>query len=316
MKRVAFAVFFILGCSLVAEAQQGSFRVPDCTQPFSLPPPGGGILNVVSIGTSNMFDNRGAGCTDWTIVYHTYGLTAPSIEVIDAPNLTESPGAVVAFAGTILGGVTQPIAATSTGTASMTGFFPYMGVALLSSSGSGAIEGVLYGYRRIPSFSANITGQTTSVVGAAADGAATTGNPVLIAGIDPTDTTVEAIRTNLAGGQLVDISSCSAGTCFVNDVVGSAVAVGTGTSTPFGTTTTLVQGIHLNNVCGAAVTVTMTDGNNVPYIGTTTNGPSFSMPAVSNQPMQMGLVGHVLTGGLQVSASVANCIKLWTEGKQ
>lgn len=114
----------------------------------------------------------------------------------------------------------------------------------------------------------------------------------------------------------VTTNACSGSTCQINGVIGAAVAVTTTTVAPFGTTTTLVQSLEFNNVCAANVTVTVTDGNNVPFIGTTTNGTSFTINPIANYPVPMGLTGYIFTSGLNVSASVANCIKMWTSGKQ
>lgn len=131
-----------------------------------------------------------------------------------------------------------------------------------------------------------------------------------------TVTTVLANTSGTTGGLPVAIVGCSGATCFSSQVMGAAVAVNTTTVAPFGVTTTLVQGIFFNNSCQASVTVTITDGNNVPFVGTTTNGSSFSLAAVSNLPINMGIVGHVFTSGLAISANTASCIKLWTEGRQ
>lgn len=135
----------------------------------------------------------------------------------------------------------------------------------------------------------------------------------------PDDSTVAlaSITTSgVNGGLPTTVVGCTGGTCFSSPVMGAAVSVNTTTVAPFGVITTLVQGVYFNNTCAAAVTVTITDGNNVPFVGTTTNGPSFSLAAVSNLPINMGIMGHVFTSGLAISAGTANCIKLWTEGKQ
>ena len=133
----------------------------------------------------------------------------------------------------------------------------------------------------------------------------------------PDDSTV-SIASSPAGGVLVSESACSGATCFSSFVAGSAVSVGTTTVAPFGTTTTLVQGLLVNNICATAVQVTVADGNNNPMVGSeTSSGGSFSLPAMSNLALNMGIVGHVFTSGLKASTvQTSNCVLLWAEGKQ
>ena len=121
-----------------------------------------------------------------------------------------------------------------------------------------------------------------------------------------------------ASGIVTTVGASSGSTNFSVGVIGSAVSVNGTTVAPFGAITTLVQGLLVNNICATAVQVTVADGNNVPMVGseTASNG-SFSVPSLGNLPLNMGLVGHVFTNGLQISAvGTSNCIKLWTEGKQ
>lgn len=140
MKRaLLFAIFGILGAAWPGFAQTAMTRVPDCVM---------GITPITAVGTSTIYDNRGAGCVDWTLTYTTFGFSAATIQVDDAPNNNSTPGALVSFQGTILGGVTQPVAAASSGTYSMTGYYPFMAVAMTAKTGTGSFQGTLYGWRR------------------------------------------------------------------------------------------------------------------------------------------------------------------------
>lgn len=119
-------------------------------------------------------------------------------------------------------------------------------------------------------------------------------------------------------GLTVNTVGTSGATTFSVGVMGSAISVGVTTVAPFGTTTTLVQGLLVTNSCATAVTVTIADGNNNPILGseTASNG-TFSIPSLGQLPIYMGIVGHVLTGGLKASAVGSNnCIFMWAEGKQ
>ena len=121
------------------------------------------------------------------------------------------------------------------------------------------------------------------------------------------------------GGLPVTPAICSGATCFtIQGVTGSAVAINITTSQPFGTTTTLVQGILVNNSCATAVQVTIADGNNKPFLGSenASNG-TFSVPSLGQLPEQMGLVGYIFTNGLNVSAvGSSNCLYGWFAGHQ
>lgn len=145
MKRLSIAAACLIAVLLTPSFSQAqaTTRLPDCT--LTLRTPGLAVMNAV--GTSGLFDNRSAGCTEWTLTYTTYGWTAPTIEIVDAPNNNNSAGTPVAFEGAYLNGITQPISAGSSGTVSMAGYYPYMGVSVVSKSGTGFIEGTLYGFR-------------------------------------------------------------------------------------------------------------------------------------------------------------------------
>ena len=205
-------------------------------------------------------------------------------------------------------------------------------------TGSGAIDATYFG-DTVTSQLMGLTGTPFNTqIGAVADalktypqgpanGGPVPSNPIVIAGSDGTN--VRTIATDTSGdiktvpsagnaGQLVTITAASGATTFSTSVMGSAISVGTTTVAPFGTTTTLVQGLLVNNICSTAVQVTVADGNNNPIVGSeTSSGGSFSIPAMSNLALNMGIVGHVLTSGLKTSAvNTNNCILLWVEGKQ
>lgn len=118
------------------------------------------------------------------------------------------------------------------------------------------------------------------------------------------------------GGITVSPSICSGATCYTSPVNAGATVISSGsTSTLFAATTGIIDG-HCNNVTNAAVTLTMTDGNNVAFVGTTTNGASFSIPAVSSFSFPPGLIGSIMTSGIRASASAANAITCWVRGLQ
>lgn len=150
MKRFALFIAAMLLCGNVY-GQAGQVRAPDCVL-------GAGQLVLSAVGTSQLYDNRGSGCVDWTLTYSTYGFT-PTIQVVSAPNVNGA-GTPVAFAGNVYG-VTQPITASSSGTVAVSGYYPWMGVAMTAKSGTGSFQGTLYGWRAGPSVS-GITATSTA----------------------------------------------------------------------------------------------------------------------------------------------------------
>lgn len=160
MRKLIILIGLMMGLSLTAQAQQVTV-VADCLLRISQQNPGAaaGVTALTTVGTSALFDNRGTGCVNWTLVYSSYGFSAATIQVVDAPNNNEAPGTPVAFQGTITtSGVTQPVSISSSGTYNMTGYYPYMGVSLVSKTGTGRVEGVLYGWRSGAFGSASVIG--------------------------------------------------------------------------------------------------------------------------------------------------------------
>jgi len=139
MKRLSIAAACLIAVLIApsfAQAQ-ATTRIPDCNFPFVL----------TSVTTSGLYDNRSAGCTEWTLTYTTYGWTAPTFQIVDAPNNSNGRGTAVAFEGSVLNGVTQPVSGGSSGMISVFGYYPFMGVSVISKSGTGALQGTLYGFR-------------------------------------------------------------------------------------------------------------------------------------------------------------------------
>lgn len=237
-------------------------------------------------------------------IFDVTGMDSHAVSYTFPSNVT---GVTVTVSGSTDGGLTFATIATSTsgaGTISFTGtFFAVKVTETGMTAATAALAGVYNG---------------TLMAGHAVTIAGTSGNTAVPFAVNSAGVlSVVIANTSGTSGELVSITASSGGApSFSAGVMGSAIAVSTTTSAPFGTITTLVQGLYLNNSCQAPVTVTATDGNNVPFLGTTTNGASFSIPAVGNLSLNMGIVGHVFTGGLQISASVAGCAKLWVEGKE
>lgn len=259
-----------------------------------------------------------AACNPTTCAFYSIPNTQPSPISAVTVQITGTFTATIQFEATLDGSTWVSIGAS-----------PVVTGAEVSSTASTGIWQVnvagLLGFRARAS--AYTSG--TAVVTLQASVASLADNTVSITGTSASNITQiagQAVATNgngviaVAGaasqGLLVTIAAGSGATSFSTPVMGAAITVSTTTVAPFGTTTTLVQGLYVTNITNAAATVTITDGNNVPFVGTTTFGTSFSIPALSSLTVNMGIVGHVFTGGLNISGGTANALRLWLEGKQ
>ena len=194
------------GLTHQAHAQQIVVSQPDCIIFFH--------LNTVSqtspLAPNAGFSNLTNGCTTWNLSYANSGFSALSLVLQSAPNNNGVAGTWVTFAGaTLLSGV-NPNTATTQAFTWLTGYNPWVRVQLASATGTGIIDGAVYGYR-IPSAGSTGTGTQTitgtvtanqgaagaspwpvtaaqgsppwTVDGPAASGAAPSGNPNWIAGL-------------------------------------------------------------------------------------------------------------------------------------
>lgn len=109
----------------------------DCTRTFS-------ISNAAL--TSAPLPNVNSGCVSWVITYTSSGYSAVTLAVQSAPDVSGTAGTFVTFAGTVDSGI-NPNTNTAQETATLTGYYPWVRVALTAHTGTGTITGVLYGYK-------------------------------------------------------------------------------------------------------------------------------------------------------------------------
>ncbi len=176
MKNTLFSSLAILGALLaflpaVKAQQQQPLTVPDATckvfftlsvassgaqaaawLPNVTPPPAG------SVGTSLVIDNHTTGCYGWTVAYTNHGFGSLSLLLQDAPDNTggTAPGTwatVAVCGGTECLGINPNTSITSALTATKA-IAPWFRMNLTAKSGSGAVVGVLYGYK----YNTNATG--------------------------------------------------------------------------------------------------------------------------------------------------------------
>lgn len=207
MKLLYFA--FLLPFALQAQPVQFVNVQPDCQVFINFT-----ALNQTSPTSPNAgFDNRGSGCTFWAMSVAASGFSSVTVALQSAPNNNGAPGTYVTFAGgTITSASPHNVNPIVTGTQDYVwiyGYNPWVQVKLTAVTGSGIVNGALYGWRQ-PASGASGGGTTTGNVnvvqwgsnnvvtggvngsvgagGLAADGAASAGNPVLIAGHDTAGT--------------------------------------------------------------------------------------------------------------------------------
>ncbi len=207
------ALILVLFSASLASAQ-GTPRAPDCVLTS------GGATVLTAVGTSAVFDNRGSGCIDWTLTYSTFGFSAATLQINSAPNNSSSPGTAVAFAGTVLGGVTQPVTASisstfSQGSISVSGYYPYMSFSLVSKTGTGSLQGTLYGWRR-----SNVSGGVPNIVQFTPNSAYPTGWGIAVTNLSTTSGTVATASTVLVG--TISCSNSSTTTAVATNVTNTA----------------------------------------------------------------------------------------------
>lgn len=195
---------------------QGVPVAPDC-QVF---------ITFTVAGSTAVFDNRTAACVSWTIQYTSTGLSGLTLTFQSAQGAV-TPGAFGTYGGTTIAGVnpmtstTGEISTFSNGTVNI----PWVQVTLSGLSGAGNVRGVLYGYKSGSGGGGGGGGSGTCpsavpciVVGPDAPGAASTHNPVQVAGNDGTD--VRAIATDAAGNTRVTGAVAVGGTGLAPVVTG------------------------------------------------------------------------------------------------
>ncbi len=216
----------------LAHAQQIVVSQPDCIIFFHFTASGQTSPLAPNLGFSNLQN----GCTTWNVSYANSGFSAITLAFQSAANNAGVAGSWGTFAGgTLLSGI-NPNTNTTGAFTWLTGYNPWVRVALTAATGSGNVDGAIFGYR-IPSAGATGTGTQTitgtvtanqgtagsawpvsqsgtwtvqpgntanttpwlaNVGGTAASGAAPSGNPLYMAGLG----------SGLTGGALIAPTVC------------------------------------------------------------------------------------------------------------
>jgi hypothetical protein len=161
-------------------------------------------FDLSAAGDSAPFPN--GGCIYWTMTYKSVGFTGLSLTLQQAPNAlsggAQVPGTWITFAGTTTLGAnpsTSITGAVFAATATTTNLAAWVRVDLSGLTGSGFVTGYAFGYRTNGTAGGSGGGCASPcvVIGPDAPGAASSQDPVQVAGNDGTD--VRAIATDTSG---------------------------------------------------------------------------------------------------------------------
>ncbi len=189
--RVALVLY-----ALSAHAQQIVVSQPDCIIFFHFTASGQTSPLAPNLGFSNLQN----GCTTWNVSYANSGFSAITLAFQSAANNAGVAGSWGTFAGgTLLSGI-NPNTNTTGAFTWLTGYNPWVRVALTSATGSGNVDGAIFGYR-IPSAGATGTGtQTVSGTVTANQGTAGAGAwPVSVASL-PALPANQSVNVSQVGG--------------------------------------------------------------------------------------------------------------------
>lgn len=146
----------LFGLSHLARAQQLVTTQPDCIIFFHFTASGATSPLTPNLGFSNLTN----GCTTWNVSYSNTGFSALTLAFQSAANVSGVAGSWSTFAGgTALSG-SNPNTNTTGAFTWITGYNPWVRVALTAATGTGQVDGAVYGYR-IPSAGATGTGTQT-----------------------------------------------------------------------------------------------------------------------------------------------------------
>lgn len=146
----------VLALSLLL-AVSGFAAPPDCQYSFRLSnrvtdTPDGINIIALAAGAAAIpaINNKGQGCVGWEMMTSVEGLSAISIQLEDSANTYTiaggSPTQWIAFQGTAVSG-SNPSTATTVSTYVATGYYPWIRVNVASSTGSGSVDVLLFGWK-------------------------------------------------------------------------------------------------------------------------------------------------------------------------
>jgi len=194
--RLVFCLSIFLGVFLGAAFSQNA---PNCNQQNFIMTAAG---TVTQNGQTTNFNATSAKCVAWTFSYFSEGFSGVSIQIESAPDNAGVPGAFTIIPSANIAIGTNPLTATTFGTMTISGYFPWVRVNLTTATGTGVVNYTLVGNSYVGPASNTLasTGAaatTVKAIGPDAPGVAPTQNPVQIGGFD--GTLVRRILTDTLG---------------------------------------------------------------------------------------------------------------------
>jgi len=246
-------LFFLASSFLVSEARAQTNHA--CFQAFHF---------TAASQVQQMFDNLQTLCNNLTIQYSSQGFSVISMVVQDAPDNAGVPGTWVTFAGTVNSG-SNPNTNIVSGTTVFTGFYRWIRVNLTAVTGTGTVDGAIYGDQITASPGTSGSGGTACpnpcpVIGPTAVGSPSANAPVQVSVNDgngnliiPTIGTLPTAISVSASG-LTQIVALSASKSIRISHLSVAFASGVdfqleyGTGSNCGSGTTALTGVYKNIV--------------------------------------------------------------------
>lgn len=301
----------LLAISATGACQQIVVSQPDCVIFYSFTASGQTSPTAPNAGFSNLTN----GCTTWNFSYANSGFSAVTLAFQSAPNVAGVAGSWSTFAGgTLISGINPNTNTTGTFTW-IIGYNPWVRVALTAATGSGIVNGAIYGYRipsagSSPSATANVN--LVDVGGAAialGQGAMVASLPVTIA------SNQSAVPVSLAGTQAVNETQIGGATYALGQAAMAASAPVTIASNQSAVPGNITQVGGASLALGQAamagsVPVTLASNQSALSVSVSGNqtvvGPAAAGAAPSGNPVQIVGLGSGVTGGALTSPTVCD----------
>ena len=143
---VMLAALILMAAPAMAQTTSNVIPQPDCIVFFHFT----AANQYAPTSPNNGLDNRTQGCTAWSLAVGSSGFTGFTVALQSAPNAAGSPGTYVTYLNQNVSAGANPVvgvAAGAAGYAWLSGYNPWVRVQATSVTGSGVIDGALFGWR-------------------------------------------------------------------------------------------------------------------------------------------------------------------------
>lgn len=166
-------------------------------------------------------DNRTLGCTVWTMNVSTSGFSSVTVAAQSAPDSSGVAGTWVTFAGQDIISPSphnnNPITTATQDFVWLVGYNPWVRVKVTAVTGSGVIDGALYGFRNPGSSSSSVAATDVTIVGPLGQALMAASIPVVVS----SNQSSIPVTTTPSGTQDVNLKQVGATTVLTGGVAGS-----------------------------------------------------------------------------------------------